>query len=101
MFIDRPGSTAPTISSHMARMDRRAAPVWPKTSLLRSLPAPEMSSREGTQDGFTLIEMVCVMAIIGLLAGVLLPSLPRQTSRSRLESYAIDAASVLKADRNA
>jgi general secretion pathway protein H len=60
-----------------------------------------MSSREGTQDGFTLIEMVCVMAIIGLLAGVLLPSLPRQTSRSRLESYAIDAASVLKADRNA
>jgi general secretion pathway protein H len=60
-----------------------------------------MSSRAGAQDGFTLIEMVCVMAIIGLLAAVLLPSIPRQTSRSRLESYAIDAASLLKADRNA
>jgi general secretion pathway protein H len=60
-----------------------------------------MSSRDGKQDGFTLIEMVCVMAIIGLLAAVLMPNIPRQTSRSRLESYAIDAASVLKADRNA
>ncbi len=60
-----------------------------------------MSNRAGTTDGFTLIEMVCVMAIIGLLAAVLLPIIPRQTSRSRLESYAIDTASVLKADRNA
>jgi len=60
-----------------------------------------MISRQGSQAGFTLIEMVCVMAIIGLLAAVLLPSLPRHTSRSRLESYAIEAASLLKADRNA
>jgi general secretion pathway protein H len=60
-----------------------------------------MSNASGSQDGFTLIEMVCVMAIIGLLAAVLLPSIPRQTSRSRLEGYAIEAAAVLKADRNA
>lgn len=55
----------------------------------------------GAQDGFTLIEMVCVMAIIGLLAAVIMPGFPRQTSRSRLEAYAMEAASVLKADRNA
>jgi general secretion pathway protein H len=60
-----------------------------------------MSSRGGKQDGFTLIEMVCVMAIIGLLAAVLMPNIPRQTSRPRLEAYAIQTASVLKADRNA
>jgi general secretion pathway protein H len=45
--------------------------------------------------------MVCVLAIIGLLAAVLLPNIPRQTSRSRLEGYAIEAATLLKEDRNA
>jgi general secretion pathway protein H len=44
--------------------------------------------------------MVCVLAIIGLLASVLLPAVPRQTSRSRLQAYAIEAATLLKADRN-
>ena len=60
-----------------------------------------MNSRTGPEDGFTLLEMVCVLAIIGLVAAVLLPSIPRQTSRSRLEAYAIEAAALLKADRNA
>jgi general secretion pathway protein H len=60
-----------------------------------------MNNRAGPEDGFTLLEMVCVLAIVGLLATVLLPSIPRQTSRSRLEAYAIEAATLLKADRNA
>jgi general secretion pathway protein H len=60
-----------------------------------------MNSRAGSEDGFTLLEVVCVLAIIGLVAAVLLPSVPRQTSRSRLEAYAIEAATLLKADRNA
>jgi general secretion pathway protein H len=60
-----------------------------------------MSSRAGPKAGFTLLEMVCVLAIVGLLAAVLLPAIPRQTSRSRLEAYAIEAATLLKADRNA
>jgi general secretion pathway protein H len=60
-----------------------------------------MTSRSEAERGFTLIEMVCVMAIIGLLAAILVPGIPRQTSPSRLESFAIDAASLLKADRNA
>jgi general secretion pathway protein H len=51
--------------------------------------------------GFTLLEMVCVLAIIALLAAVLLPLVPHQTSRSRLQAYALQAAALLKADRNA
>lgn len=51
--------------------------------------------------GFTLLEMVCVLAIIAMLAAVLLPFIPRQTSRARLQAYALEAATLLKADRNA
>jgi len=36
------------------------------------------------EGGFTLLEMVCVLAVIAMLAAVLLPLIPRQTSRSRL-----------------
>jgi general secretion pathway protein H len=51
------------------------------------------------QDGYILLEIVCVLAIIGLLAAVILPAIPRATSRARLEGYAVAAAAVLKADR--
>ncbi len=57
-------------------------------------------SEEGER-GFTLLEMVCVLAIIALLAAVLLPFVPRETSRARLEAYALQAATLLKADRDA
>jgi general secretion pathway protein H len=55
----------------------------------------------GAERGFTLLEMVCVLAIIAMLASVLLPLIPRQTSRSRLQAYALQMATLLKADRNA
>lgn len=48
-----------------------------------------------------MLEMVCVLAIIALLSAVLLPFIPHQTSRSRLEAYALQAATLLKADRDA
>jgi general secretion pathway protein H len=45
--------------------------------------------------------MVAVLAIVAMLASILLPSLPRSTSRQRLAGFAIEIASLLKADRTA
>jgi general secretion pathway protein H len=69
-------------------------------------PAPGRTSRAGSADGsgtdgFTLLEVVCVVAIVAILAAIVVPALPRGTSRARLESYAIEAAAMLKADRDA
>jgi general secretion pathway protein H len=52
-------------------------------------------------EGFTLLELVCVIAIVSMLAAIVIPALPRGTSRARLESFAIETAAMLKADRNA
>ena len=51
--------------------------------------------------GFSLLEVVCVIAVIAGLAALALPALPLGTSRPRLEAYAVQTASLLKADRNA
>jgi len=56
---------------------------------------------DAQQGGFTLLEMVCVIALVAILASVLLPLVPRNTSRSRLQAYALQTATLLKADRNA
>ena len=53
------------------------------------------------EDGFTLLEIICVLAIVGLLAEIALPAIPRGTSRARMEGYALDIAALLKGDRNA
>ena len=64
--------------------------------------APDRTSPAGSgEDGFTLIEMVAVVAIVAILAAIVIPALPRGTSRARLESYAIEAAALLKFDRDA
>ncbi len=55
----------------------------------------------GEPNGFTLIEIICVLAIIAILAAIALPSIPRATSRPRLEGYALQTAALLNADRNA
>jgi len=52
-------------------------------------------------EGFTLLELVCVIAIVSMLAAIVIPALPRGTSRALLESFAIETAAMLKADRNA
>jgi general secretion pathway protein H len=51
--------------------------------------------------GLTLLEMVCVLAIVGLLAALALPHFPAGTTRERLEGYALETAALLKGDRNA
>ncbi len=48
-----------------------------------------------------MIEVVCVLAIVALLAAILLPAIPRGTSRPRLEGYAVEMAALLNADQEA
>lgn len=57
--------------------------------------------RSSGEAGFTLLEMVCVLAIMALLVAISLPRVPMSTSRPKLEAYAIQIATLLKADRNA
>lgn len=54
-----------------------------------------------SERGFTLLEMVCVLALIAMMAAILLPFVPRHTSRSRLQAYVLQTAALLKEDRNA
>jgi len=54
-----------------------------------------------SERGFTLLEMVCVLALIAMMAAILLPFVPRQTTQSRLQGYALQTAALLKEDRNA
>jgi general secretion pathway protein H len=51
--------------------------------------------------GFTLLEMVCVMAIVALLAAFAMPSPHTRTSRAGVERLAREAASIMKSDRYA
>jgi general secretion pathway protein H len=63
------------------------------------LPAARAETHCG-ESGFALIEILCVLAIIGMLAAIILPAIPRATTRAKLESYAVQTAALLKADRS-
>ena len=65
-----------------------------------TLPAARANNGRG-EKGFALIEILCVLAIIGMLAAIILPAIPRATTRAKLESYAVETAALLKTDRSA
>jgi general secretion pathway protein H len=79
----------------MVQMDRKGEPVLLPTLSVR------LGNISHSKAGFTLLEMLCVIAILAAIAAVVLPSLPSGTSRARLESYAVATAALLKSDRNA
>lgn len=53
------------------------------------------------EDGFTLIEMVCVLAVVAMLAALALPFAAPGSTPAEVEAYSVRIASLLKADRNA
>jgi general secretion pathway protein H len=76
-------------------MDRKAALARRQTLKAGS------ADRFTGERGVVLLEIVCVLAIIALLAAIVLPAIPRSTSRARLEAYAVDVAALITQDRNA
>jgi general secretion pathway protein H len=93
----RSGTKSKLADWKMAQPARRGANSQSESACLAGRQMPAGSSEAGV----TLLEMVCVLAIIGLLAMIALPRLALSTSQPRLEAYALQVAALLKADRNA
>jgi general secretion pathway protein H len=76
-------------------MDSKAA------AAMRRISRAGSADGGGATAGFTLLEVICVVAIIGMIAAILLPAIPTGTSQPRLKAYAVQIASLLTADRTA
>ena len=57
--------------------------------------------RRSSQAGIILLDVVLTLAIFGLIALLVLPSLPRGTTPSRQGAYAAQIAALMKDDRSA
>jgi general secretion pathway protein H len=55
---------------------------------------------EAREAGVILLDMVIAMAVFALLIMLILPTLPHETTPSRLGAYAEQVAAILKADRS-
>ncbi|MEJ2374292.1 MAG: prepilin-type N-terminal cleavage/methylation domain-containing protein [Pseudolabrys sp.] len=73
----------------------------------QGVPVHQLISTAGHGDelhgehGFTLLETLCVLAILAIVAAIAVPMLPHGTSKTRLQSYALATAALLKADHEA
>src|SRR5215468_10380850 len=76
--IGRQVSTAPMTLFLTVQTDRKVARER------RRISQAGPSDAAGAEDGFSLLEVVCVVAIIAMLAAILLPRMPLGTSRPRL-----------------
>ena len=57
--------------------------------------------RRSSQAGIILLDVVLTLAIFGLIALLILPTLPRGTTPSRQGAYAAQIAALMKNDRSA
>lgn len=57
-------------------------------------------ARRADARGIVLLDVVIAMAVIALLLLLILPTLPHETTPSRLAAYAAEVAAVLKTDRS-
>jgi general secretion pathway protein H len=71
-------------------------PDW--TAAVRSLAGRADTSGNA---GFTLLEVVCALAVVVMLAAIVLPAIPRATSLPQINGYALEAAALLNADHAA
>jgi general secretion pathway protein H len=69
--------------------------------VVRQVRSPAGRVNTGEQAGFTLLEVVCVLAIIALLAAIALPAIPTHTSLPGIEAYALETAALLNGDHDA
>lgn len=68
--------------------------------MLRRTSKSDNASGAGGEAGFVLLEVICALAVVGLLAAIVLPAFPLHTTRVRLQAYAAETAAILKRDRN-
>src|SRR5262249_23251733 len=77
-------------SFHLARMARRVELAPQATS------PTGCADFSGRQLGFTLLEVICVLAIIAIIAAIALAAIPLGTSRPRLDGYALQNGALPK-----